>query len=197
MALEAYMAFDEQDAWKVQNASKLEPMMFGQPFKYVPLKDSPESACETMMRSTKCSPLIATEESEWYVLKITFSAEQVCEAFKEGRVTNAYAKSPHTWRWYGDITLGEVAFEWFKLSIAPIGLQAWADKVLRSWYPFGESCACAGCGAAGVPTWVPCPEPGDKDYCASCWHGFFLEARAGQLGAEAAEQQAAVGKHMH
>ena len=184
MALEAYLAFDEHDAWKVHIATKLEPTMFGQPFQYVPLKDSLESACETMMRSTKCSPLIATEESEWLFLKITFSAEQVCEAFKEGRVTNAYAKSPHTWRWYGDITLGEVAFTWFQLSIAPIGLQAWADKVLRSWYRFGTSGSCAGCGAEGVPTWVCRPEPGCKDYCAPCWHGFFLEERARWSGRE-------------
>ena len=175
MALEAYLAFDEHDAWKLRIATKLEPRMFGQPFQYVPLKDSFVSACETMMRSTKCSPLIATEEFELLCLKIKFSAEQVCEAFKLGRV---YAKSPHTWRWYGDITLGEVAFTWFQLSIAPIGLQAWADKVLRSWYRFGTSGSCAGCGAEGVPTWVCRPEPGCKDYCAPCWHGFFLEERA-------------------
>ena len=84
MTLEAFTVFDEQGARKVQTAGKLEPKMFGRPFQYVPLKDSPESACEAMMRSTRCSPLFATEECQWYLLRITLSTGQVLEAFKVG-----------------------------------------------------------------------------------------------------------------
>ena len=36
MAPKAYTMFDEQSAWMVQIVGKLEPKMFGYPFRYVP-----------------------------------------------------------------------------------------------------------------------------------------------------------------
>jgi len=173
MTLEAYVALDEQRAWSVQNGNKLVPAMFGKPFQYVPLKRSPEAACEAAMRSTQCPPQVATEETEWCLLKLTFNAEQVCEAFKDGRLTSG--PNANTWAWYGELSLGNLNFEWWKLNIAPIGMPAWADKALTGKYQVGTSIACAGCDSDRVPTWKSSPKHGQAGYCASCWHGYFVE----------------------
>ena len=172
MTLEAYVALDEQRALRVQNSSKLVPAMFGKPFQNVPLKRSPEAACEAVMRSTQCPPRVATEATEWCLLKLTFNAEQVCEAFKDCRLT--YGRDANTWAWYGELSIDDLSFEWWKLTIAPIGMPAWAEKALTG-DQVGTSIACAGCGSDCVPTWKSNPKHGQTDYCASCWHGYFVE----------------------
>ena len=179
MTLEAFTVFDEHGARKAQTAGKLEPKMFGRPFQYVPLKDSPASAFEAMMNSTWCSPRFATEECQWYLLKTTLSAEQVLEAIKVGRIT--YVQPHHTWRWYGELQLGEVSFEWWQFGTAPVGLPTWAEKALTGTYQRGASGACTGCSSSG-PTWVSRRTNGSfDDYCASCWHGYFSNTHQGMI----------------
>ena len=125
------------------------------------------------------NPEVATRPTQWCVLHIALSAEQCCEAFKANRILRC-TPSPSSqiagWRYYGEVELGiHCAFEWFQLTVAPIGVLAWADKALaRYWVQVNGFCA--GCEGSVLQTWMASYRQGA--WCAGCWNREFLRLAA-------------------
>merc|ERR1712157_609050 len=128
--------------------------MGGPPFKWIALTDTPEGALDKVFFSPKSRPEAAHNPTEWLIVKIVLNAEQVVDAFKGNKLMRCpggtYPKEIAGWRFYGDLALGGkkgVAFEWLRLTLAPMGLAQWAEKVPSTRYTLRAFGTCSGCGS--------------------------------------------------
>ena len=184
--LEGYVAISEDKAAHI--LGKITPDTFGPSCHYVPLTDEPATAVEKAIFSL-ASPQVAVKPTEWFILKIMMSGDQVIEAFKKNQLVRCpegthNKKALSGWRFYGEIALGGtdgVAYAWSRLTSAPMGIAIWADKVLSGTYPQSAFGKCAGCGSTHTPVWAGSlkAKRQDKDndlmYCCNCWHSSISE----------------------
>ena len=184
--MEAFLAFQEQEAEALgaKGASGvLSPKMFGNPFTYLPLKETVEMAIDAALHSSKSPPASVSQETTWYVLKITLNADQFLEAFKSGVLRSGMRGHPRRgapvpgWRWYGEIPIGEFAHCWSVGTVPPLGIETWAEKVLTPKYQLKAFGRCAGCNRQGDPVWTSNHKFNYQDFCASCWNAFMMRAK--------------------
>ena len=106
--MNAYIAFPATQASELERLGEIAPRDFGN-YGYVPLKRSVQDAC------LSC----CTEETEMFVLTITFSAEQLAEAFATNLITHNYVKKLNGLglRYYGELKLSRFRIEWGQVSV--------------------------------------------------------------------------------
>ena len=183
--LDGYVALLEHWAKQVEEAGVLTPQMFAHPahsLAYIPFAGTPEMALENAMRSCKSPPQLATQPTQWYILKVSITSDQLMELFKSGVVRHgAHLAFPPDWRFYGELKLVSTRFRWDTLTIAPVGLPQWAETTL-SWKYLQllqlsselRAFCCSGCGEGG-PAWATSSKPGRKEWCARCWNAWRSE----------------------
>ena len=173
--LDGYVALLEHWAKQVEEAGALTPQMFGGPYKYIPFAGTPEMALENAMRSCKSPPQLATQPTQWYILKVSITSDQLMELFTSGVVRHgAHLAFPPDWRFYGELKLVSTRFWWDTLTIAPVGLPQWAETTLSWKYKLRAFSCCSGCGEGG-PAWATSSKPGRKEWCARCWNAWLSE----------------------
>ena len=181
--LVGYVAFTESRAKDVDELGRLNPSIFGQPKKWIPFADTVECALDKTMTSSRGNPQIATAATQWCVLRVTFAAEECVQAFCAGLIH----KSNHGpagvvqpgWRYYGELQLGiGNAYEWMHITLAPVGVEHWAEKALTTHYKRQSDSCCKGCLAAHVTTWTASKAHSHDLFCATCWLRYFTERTA-------------------
>jgi hypothetical protein len=107
----------------------------------------------------------ARSETTFTLLKMTMTKQQVVNLWSKGLLDWYLAKQ--AWRIYADLPLTEFFdFEWYTITIAPLGIENWAERALT---PFHEVCyesICDDCQAGPITTW----NTSYNKYCANCWH---------------------------
>ena len=181
--LVGYAAFTESRAKEIDSLGRLNPTEFGPPKKWIPFADSVEVALDKVMTSSRGNPHIATEPTQWYVLRVTLAAEGCVQAFCAGLIQ----KSNHGpagvvqpgWRYYGELQLGcGNSYEWMHITLAPVGVETWAEKALTTHYKRHSDSCCKGCLAAHVTAWTASKAHSHGLFCAICWLRYFTELAA-------------------
>ena len=189
--LVGYAAFTEPRAKAVDELRRLHPAIFGQPKKWIPFADTVECALDKAMTSSRGNPQIATAATQWCVLRVTLAAEECVQAFCAGLIHKTYhgpagAVQPG-WRYYGELQLGVGnAYEWMQVTLAPVGVDQWAEKALTTHYKRHHDSCCKGCLAAPVTTWTASKAHAQNLFCATCWLQYFT-AVAARVGIDALE----------
>ena len=117
---------------------------------YVAFKETQELAFYAAFLRNFAKGAIATQASDWHVLRLAFSPEEALALFQSGRFIRYIGFGG--WRLYGDFEFKAFQHEWVKVKIGPLGLSAWSDKVLTKRYQVKMAGHCNACQAAGV-TW--------------------------------------------
>ena len=148
-SLEGYVAFQAERASKVEEEGALKRNMFGAPFQCVPFADTITDSITKALSGKVTCPQAANNATEWWVLKVMMSPEQVLTAFQEGLLGKINGDTPG-WRYYGDMPLNAFSIEWLRISVGPVGVEKWADTVLSRSYEHrtGLYAVLHACGAA-------------------------------------------------
>ena len=178
--LPGYVAFSAERAQNVEDAGKLTPCMFGQPFKWIPFSDTREDAIDKALTSAQSPPEAATSITEWYILRVGMRADACVHAFLEEKIER---KGPYTfagpgWRYKGELRLGGedgLQFQWSQSSVEPLGIEQWAKKALGSHCKVRHETRCDECGADGVSAWAATKQYDNAFYCARCWNAFYSQ----------------------
>lgn len=187
----AFIALSEVEGARVQELAKIVPEIFEHmpSGKFYKLFRSEEDAVSAALEHhTRNSVRAAEEPTLWFVLKLNFSENQWLKYLlgNEGG-TNIFGCPWRKWNeWHcdGELTLEDISVEWVQLTLAPIGLEAFAGKLLKR-KPCQEDGHCSECSATGITVW-----PGSKrrkqnelegreahaqSFCAACWQKYLAE----------------------
>eukprot|EP00440_Ansanella_granifera_P035039 gb/GFBE01038004.1/.p1 GENE.gb/GFBE01038004.1/~~gb/GFBE01038004.1/.p1 ORF type:complete len:192 (+),score=61.88 gb/GFBE01038004.1/:1-576(+) len=188
--MEAYLVLVESQAFAADSTGKLSAatLAFPKKVRFVALKETQEHALNTAMEHNAAKGLIANSDTEWFVLKVTFSADEVVALFQAGTLIRDIPRGG--WRHYGELDLKSFQHEWAQVKIGPIGMQAWADMILSKRYQVKICGECSGCKTAGV-TWVGGKAWNTEEYCVNCWHSYFASKYAEPEEEEAMDESAA------
>ena len=181
--LVGYVAFTEARAKAVDEIGKVHPSIFGSPKRWIPFADTVEHALDKAMTSSRGNPQTATEATQWCVLRVTLAAEECVQAFCAGLIHKTYhgpAGAPQPgWRYYGEMSLGVGhAYEWLQVTLAPVGVDQWAEKALTTHYKRQPDSCCKGCLAAPVTAWIASKSHAQHLFCAMCWLQYFTAMAA-------------------
>ena len=130
----------------------------------------------------------ATDETEWFVLEMTFMAEKVMERFMS-RILHRQPSGGECGRlrWFGVIELSDAAaVQWTEFRLAATGTDAWADRVLDATMRYQLFGSCFGCGIVGGRKWIAKKEFEHKAFCGNCWHTWHMETAFPSLFEQAA-----------
>ena len=174
--LEGYLACTDEMMAKIHQAGMVETRLFGPVAKFIPFADSATGAVDKAFLAQKHFPEAALQDTTWRVLRVSFTADQAFAALKGNQLERVVANRVPGFRFHGDLTAGCCSAEWFQASVEAMGVDKWADMALTGKFEVGTFGTCAACPAAGVPTWAGRERLGveKREYCAACWHGFFV-----------------------
>ncbi len=189
-SLEGYVAFILESILKVKEEGVLKPKMFGAPFKYVPFVDT---ITNSITKALITCPQAANNATDWYILKVMMSPEQVLTAFQEGLLGKIIGDTPG-WRYYGDMPLNAFSIELLHISIGPVGVEMWADNVLSCGHEHRTKGVCTGCSAS-CSTWLASVRYDHKEYCASCWHKYVMKKKEGLAQTEGVPEAMETDSH--
>ena len=186
--LVGYVAFTAARAEAVDETGRVHLSLFGPPKRWIPFADSVEHAIDKAMASSRGNPQSATMVTQWCILRVAFAADDFVHAFNAGLIHKPRQGPDWTpqpgWRYYGDLTLGDGhAYEWLQLTIAPVGVDQWAEQALSQYKKQPDSW-CKGCRAAPVTAWVASKSHARHLFCATCWHEYFTTLAAGRDSAD-------------
>ena len=163
----------------------IEPKSFGGNCQgnYVPLKPTVEGAVKAALEAEQNSFVAAkaaTEPTEWCVLTLTLTPNEVMEAFTKGFLHwSAHMRGFEWWRTLQPTETGRL--DWSLHVLDPIGLHSWAYTTCHKKFQRPQFQGhCGGCGAGsdlvqgdqGVPLWKATREYLHMGYCAICWRDF-------------------------
>ena len=174
MKLVGFIAFKPDDAKRVDEANEIDKEWFAT-CEYIPVRADPELAIESAMKGLSVrAAKSALEPTDWIVLEIELTEEQVGTLFVEDKITRA--PDYRGWRFYENIALQTVSRkEWIDVKIWPQGIEGWAAKFMpQKRLTFGGKCA--ECGKQGQTMW----KSSRGSYCASCWHYHTLNKPDGK-----------------
>lgn len=172
--MDAYIALDERLALQVDMANVLTAKMLGPQCRYIPLKETPQGAIDSVVQATAINGRVAVESITWIVLQITIEKEQLIDLFQSQTISRNIAKGG--WQWYGELDYRNYGHCFHKSDMEPIGLDAWANKVLAPRYNVKIASVCHECREFRQATWTAKKDFNFRDYCAKCWHAFYYEA---------------------
>jgi hypothetical protein len=170
--MEAYLVLSESQAFQADAVGKISADTLGAPAKvgYVALKAAQECAFQTALQHNAQKGHIATQETDWFVLHVTFKVDEALAMFQAGSMVRDIPRGG--WRYFGELDFKILQHEWWQVKLAPIGMEAWADMVLGPRYKFKFTGHCNGCKATGV-TWIGGKCRSMHGYCTPCWHAYF------------------------
>ena len=181
--LVGHVAFTAARAEAVDELGKVHPSLFGPPKRWIPFADTVEHAIDKAMTSSRGNPQTATAATQWCVLRVAFAADECVHAFTAGLIHKPrqgpdWAPQPG-WRYYGELSLGVGhAYEWSQVTLAPVGVDQWAEKALTTHYKRQPDSCCKGCLAAPVTAWYASKSHAHHLFCAMCWLQYFTAMAA-------------------
>ncbi|CAE8618700.1 unnamed protein product [Polarella glacialis] len=176
--LHCYVALNQADAEFIDGSGVLDPQLFGSRC-HVPLDQSPEAAIERSLHDkTTTAVQAATDTTNWRLLKVTLSSEQVSRAFQSGYLH--WSSGMKNLEWWGKLQLRSegapgllLTTEWIQHPLNALGLSAWGNSILGA--VSNDSGTCGGCQEKAVPVWQSGAEFAKEEYCAKCWNQFFMQ----------------------
>jgi len=154
----AFIAMTASEAQGVQEHQCLS----ARAFEYAPSKRffcllrSAEEAFSVALRMyTGNAVKSAVEATTWFVMQIEFTEQQwlsmLLDQNNEVQINRGPGPLYNEWHVSGVLKLAEMRFEWMRLELEPIGVQAWAQKFLsKRKRPSVTDANCAGCRAEKV-----------------------------------------------
>eukprot|EP00933_Yihiella_yeosuensis_P023601 TRINITY_DN1837_c0_g1_i1.p1 TRINITY_DN1837_c0_g1~~TRINITY_DN1837_c0_g1_i1.p1 ORF type:complete len:188 (-),score=37.85 TRINITY_DN1837_c0_g1_i1:112-675(-) len=170
--MKAYIALVEEVALKADAEKCLTKKMLGTHVHYLAFKETLEEALHRAKIGTGMNGRIAIEEVRLYILELTWTDEEFLQLYHNETVRRNKCKGG--WEWSGPLDLNTVSHTWSQCTLAPIGLDAWADMILGDRYKGKTASFCKECESSGVTTWCS-RKARNQDYCARCWQSFFYE----------------------
>ena len=174
--MKCFVAFNEADYLQVKSQKGVKAAWFGHG-KYVPLTENVDDAVQKAVFTTdftKTSTQAATEETEWYLLEMTFSTEQELASYKSGILRYAALGL----RYFGDIQFDQIeSASWLKGYFPAIGLDRWGRIMLatRDKDNFRTGGECCQCKATNVAVAASSKTSEAEWFCVSCWHAFHAD----------------------
>ena len=160
------VAMTAVDATQVGETGVITSAMFGGA---IPLKKSLMEAVDAATCGQTHAALDATVmATEWYVLQVTWSGEQVGELLFYRTLRHCMVRGAEAFRWAGPgpLTLRDAAaFTWSKVEIAAVG--QFANRFLYG-NTFRYNGICATCKGE-LPVW----RVKNGEWCESCWRSYY------------------------
>ena len=118
VALEGYVAFDEEHAAQVEKEKCLKIRSFGEPFRYIPFKCTVSDAANALFLYNQS---IGTPE-KYLVIHVWVTYKQICDWFQEGKLDSREPLQAGSkgWRYFADFCLEGIEFEWLAANVTVI-----------------------------------------------------------------------------
>lgn len=181
-----YVALSLADLEAFEKSGTLRPDIFTCPGvwgKYVPLDATVQEAVDNaILQNTAPCFDVATRDTKWYVLKVSFVGDVIARMFQSGQLHFSAGRhsmefwSPVEAEWLSSKAPGGPLAELVEVSLPQMSFDDWADRVLSAaeglqkwtWRATCEQCWESERFLWRAP-WVR--GGGGRSYCAECWHG--------------------------
>ena len=185
-----FVVITEPEAARVKERNILDADIFDHKptsayFKF--FESSEEAMYAALIAFTPTAANACLQNTVWYCLRVDPTDEQwlkfLLDRETQPHISRGAGKLWKQFNVYGSFPLNGLTTDWSILTLAPIGIDAWARKNLSERFRSVEAGTCGECDMDQVPIWLgskhhlrshPEQGPEQKGYCAACWHQYFL-----------------------
>ena len=131
---------------------------------YLPLKDTQECALDAAMAGNAIMIPMAREVTVWEILEVHVPKAAAFQMVQHGQLVRDIKR--HGWRFFDNLDYGCFSHQWYKVTLAPVGVDIWTQKALTPTFHVTENAVCHLCQKQGA-VW--------RKHCGDCWLDFLQE----------------------
>ena len=162
--MQVYIAMPADTANTVDEFKILTGATLGLPnhIHYLPLKDTKVCAVHASMTGNAMVIPMAREVSVWKILEISVSGTAAFQMVQDGKLVRDINRNG--WRFTGNLNYRSFSHQWYEVTLAPIGVDAWTKKSLMPTFRVTDNAVCCKCHKQGA-VW--------REHCGDCWLDFL------------------------
>ena len=156
----------DDKASRVDEAKNITVASLGLPnhIQYLPLKETQERAVDAAMTGNAMMIPMAREVTVWKILEINVPEAAAFQMVQNGKLVRDINRK--CWRFSGNLDYGSFSHQWYEVTLAPMGVDAWTKKTLMPTFRVTENAVCCKCQKQGA-VW--------RMHCGDCWLDFLQE----------------------
>ena len=96
----------------------------------------------------------------WKILEINVPEAAAFQMVQNGKLVRDINR--HGWRFFGNLDYGSFSHQWYEVSMAPMGVDAWTEKTLMPTFRVTENAVCCQCNPSGTRAASPLARRTDR-----------------------------------
>ena len=164
--MQVYVAMPDDKTSRVDEVKNITLASLGLPnhIQYLPLKETQERAVDAAMTGNAMMIPMARELTVWKILEINVPEAAALQMVQNGKLVRDINRNG--WRFFGNLDYGSFSHQWYEVTLAPMGVDAWTKKTLMPTFRVIENAVCCQCQKQGAVR---------RMHCGDCWLDFLQE----------------------